>query len=200
MSKDKSMTDEDWNGWTEEVHDFLENSVDESRQRFIEAGGDADDFDDAVDDIQRLLTRGDKRMHIRLNMKQNIQNNGRDLPLWPKVRGMASSLPQYFLDGKEQYEVIMAQAHTAFYQVLDNAGISHHLMTRPSSRTQRDGAAYGSVEAYVKAQVKNDVATLKRAFNAGLIEGHGDAETFSITNVIYAPWNKGQENNEEEEA
>ena len=54
-------------------------------------GMDEDVVEECIDDIQKHLARGDKRETRRQINKQNIQDAGRDLNGWPKIRGITTS-------------------------------------------------------------------------------------------------------------
>jgi len=196
----KHMTDEEWTAWVADINEFLadEDLMALSRAAFVKEHGEdnEDEFDEAIDSINTNLTRGNNgsRAHKRGDYKSNIQNYGRDLFGWPKVRGKASNLPNYAVAVFNDLSTIYQEAYTAFWDTLETHGVSHRLMTRPSSRTERDGAPYGTVEAFVSAMVKNEVATMKRQWNAGNFTAEEGA--FSITTPVLAPWNTEAETGE----
>ena len=198
----KHMEDDAWEAWTADVNEFLGDAdlMALSRAAFIKEHGaeNEDEFDEAIESINTNLKRGNNgnRAHKRGDYKSNIQNYGRDLFGWPKVRGKASNLPNYAVAVFNDLSTIYQEAYTAFWNVMETHGVSHRLMTRPSSRSERDGMPYGTVEAYTKAQVKNELATMKRQFNAGNFTA--DEDSFSITTPVTAPWNTDETSDETE--
>jgi len=171
MSKDKSMNDEDWNAWTADVRTWL-SDVETHMTNSINAGMDEDMVEEMVEDIQKNLNRGDKRDTRRLINKQHIQDAGRELAGWPKIRGGGSQLPPEVQGTKMSVLAGYESAYNAFYEELEAQGIAHYEVTRASKKDGgTDGAPYGSKEIFVKAKLASHNQTLTRDYNNGLWAG-----------------------------
>lgn len=168
MAKDQSMNNEDWNAWTEEIRTWYQD-VDTHVANSISSGIDEDIVMDCIDDIEKYLARGDKRESRRLINKDHIQKAGRELAGWPKVRGIASSLPDEVQATQATVLEVKAQAYAAYYAVLEENEMTHYEMQRASKRDGgTDGTPFGNVEAFVKAKVNSDKQGLTRDYNNGL--------------------------------
>ena len=132
------MTDEEWNAWTDEVRSFVENEREESQSLFTE--GDKR-FNRLMSRIEDHLEEGDDDPTLRQENKDAIQKAGRRLPLWPKTGpGKDSVFAGWHNMVIDRAVEIKALAWTAFYQVLEEHGIAHHMMTRASKKEGTEGA------------------------------------------------------------
>ena len=194
MAKDRSMNDEDWNKWTEDIRTWL-SDVDNHMAKSIAAGMDEDVVEECIDDIQKHLARGDKRELRRQINKQNIQDAGRDLNGWPKIRGIASSLPEEVQATQNTVLAGYDMAYTAFYNTLEEQGIAHYEMQRASKKDGgTDGTPYANVEAFVKAKHNSVKQGLTRDYNSGLWNG------LNVSDPVLRPFipKEGEEGSEED--
>lgn len=171
MSKDKSMEDGDWNAWTADVRTWL-SEVDTHMANSLNAGMDEDMVEEMIEDIQKNLNRGDKRDTRRQINKQHIQDAGRDLAGWPKIRGGGSQLPPEVQGTKITVLAGFENAFNAYYEALEEAGLAHYEVTRASKKDGgTDGGAYDSKETFVKAKLASQNQTLTRDYTNGLWAG-----------------------------
>lgn len=192
MSKDKSMNEEDWNAWTADVRTWL-SEVETHMANSINAGMDEDMVEEMVEDIQKNLNRGDKRDTRRQINKQHIQDAGRDLAGWPKVRGGGSQLPPEVQGTQQTVLAGFEVAFTAYYNALEEAGLSHYEVTRASKKDGgTDGGPYANVETFVKAKIASQKQTLTRDYNNGLWNG------LDISDPVLRPYT-GNDTSEDEE-
>ena len=174
------------------IRDRLED-VETHMTNSISAGIDEDVVEECIDDIQKHLARGDKRETRRQINKQNIQDAGRDLAGWPKVRGIASSLPEEVQATQATVLAGYDMAYTAFYNTLEEQGIAHYEMTRASKKDGgTDGSPYPNVEAFVKAKHNSVKQGLTRDYNAGLWNG------LNVSDPVLRPFTPSGEVNEED--
>lgn len=191
MAKDQSMNDEDWNSWTEDIRTWYAD-VETHVANSISAGMDEDVVMDCIEDIEKYLGRGDKRESRRLINKQNIQNAGRDLAGWPKVRGIASTLPDTVQATQATVLAGYDLANEAFYNVLEEQGLAHYEMQRASKKNGgTDGSPFGSAEAFVKAKHNSVKQGLTRDYNNGLWLG------LNVNDPIMRPYIPKDETSEE---
>ena len=194
MVKDKSMNDEEWNAWTEDVRTWLEE-VDSHSIKSIEKGIEEDVVEDCIEDIVKMLARGDKRDSRREINKQNIQNAGRELYAWPKSKGMASTMPQFAQDTQATVLAGYDLANAAFYNTLEELGLEHYEMRRASKANGgTDGTPFGNVETFVKARHASKKQGLTRDFNDELWLAT------NISDAILRPFSSNDETTEEESA
>lgn len=192
MSKDKSMNEEDWNAWTADVRTWL-SEVETHMANSISAGMDEDMVEEMIEDIQKNLNRGDKRDTRRQINKQHIQDAGRDLAGWPKVRGGGSQLPAEVQGTQQTVLAGFEVAFTAYYNALEEAGLSHYEVTRASKKDGgTDGGPYANVETFVKAKIASQKQTLTRDYNNGLWAG------LDISDPVLRPYT-GNDTSEDEE-
>jgi hypothetical protein len=195
MAKDQSMNDDDWNKWTEEIRTWYQD-IDTHAANSISAGLDEDVVMDCVDDIEKYLARGDKRATRRIVNKDYIQKAGNILAGWPKVRGIASSLPDEVQAIKTIVLAGYDQANAAFYNTLEELGLAHYEMQRASKKNGgTDGMPFGSAEAYVKAKNNSENQSLTRDYNNGLWTG------LDVSDPLLRPYiAKDEDNTSEDEA
>jgi len=166
MPADKSMTDEEWNAWTDEVRTFVENEREESQSLFDQSDKR---FNRLISRIEDHMEDGDDDATLRQENKEAIQKAGRQLPLWPKTGpGKDSVFAGWHNMVIDRAVEVKALAWTAFYQVLQENNMEHHLMTRASKKEGTDGAPYGTLENFLRARNTSE----KAAYKAFLREGN----------------------------
>tara|TARA_R110002167_G_scaffold111007_4_gene282334 strand:+ start:1196 stop:1798 length:603 start_codon:yes stop_codon:yes gene_type:complete len=182
MVKDQSMNDDDWNKWTEDVRTWYID-VDTHAANSISAGLEEDIVMDCIDDIEKYLARGDKRDSRRIVNKDHIQKAGNILAGWPKIRGIASSLPDEVQATTNAVLVGFDLANAAYYDALVEAGLEHYEMQRASKKNGgTDGTPFGNREAFVKAKHNSQKQSLTRDYNAGLWGG------LEVSNPVMRPY------------
>ena len=84
-------------------------------------------------------------------------------------------------------------AITAYYNALEEQGLSHYEVTRASKKDGgTDGGPYANVEAFVKAKIASQKQTLTRDYNNGLWNG------LDISDPVLRPYT-GNDTSEDEE-
>ena len=220
MSKNtdkKMMTDDEWNAWTADVKTFVANKDEVMRLTALPENNEslrsgeafiADNFEDDFEDIEKFLSRGNTRIAMREIYKKDILSRGRKMALWPKRQGGGSQMPQYQQTVLNQADAIYAAAFTAYWNVLEENGVSHLEMTRASNANQTDGEAYANVASFVKARKTSKVAGLKGDIRNGLWVNADNEKKFSISNALLRPCDpskapvveQAQDDNEEEDS
>ena len=166
--KDNSMNDEEWNAWTAEVRVFLEDTVTASREQAITSGMDEEIFEDYLEYVENELASGDKRTYKRQLCKDIIQKNGRELPFWPKQRGLgALNWSTDELGVFENLGIVENEANMAYWNTMAGQNslemdFSHTIVQR-ASKTRGDGVAFETAEAFAEANAKAKVQKAKNA-------------------------------------
>jgi len=166
--KDNSMNDEEWNAWTADVRVFLDENLEASREQALTSGMEEEEFDDYVEYVEREIATGDKRTYKRLICKDVIQKNGRELPFWPKVRGLgAKNWHTDELGVFENIGLIENEASMAYWNVYaggNSLGIDmSHTIVQRSSKKRGDGVRYENGELFATQNTKAKVQKAKNA-------------------------------------
>ena len=213
----KMMSDDEWNAWTADVQTFVANKDEVMRLTALPENDEslrngeafnADNFEDDFEDIVKFLSRGNTRIAMRGIYKTDILSRGRKMATWPKRQGGGSALPQYQQSVLNQADAIYTAAFTAYWNVLEESGVSHLEMTRASNANQTDGAAYPNVASFVKARKTSKISGLKLDIKNGLWANANNEKTFSIQSSLLRPCDPTkapkaevvQDDNEEEDS
>jgi hypothetical protein len=197
MSK-KNIDDNDWNAWVADVRTFVSQDMDavlSATQQMTEAKGedfDADFFKEDWADIIENIEKGDKRASRRTDFKSNILNSGREMANWPKRQGGGISLPAYQVAVLNEGQVILNEAYTAFWNVLETNDATHLEMTRSSAKNG-DGQEYGNLENFLKARISSRIAGLKGDIRNGTWADADDAKKFSLASKLLRPYTPKEE-------
>tara|TARA_R110000796_G_scaffold211893_1_gene328067 strand:+ start:435 stop:1076 length:642 start_codon:yes stop_codon:yes gene_type:complete len=191
MNPKTDISDEDWNAWTAEVRTFV---ADKKEVLGLTQKQDGEDFDkdmfsDNFGDIVNYLSRGDKRMSMRVEYKKNILARGRNMATWPKRQGGGISMPAHQVPVINQLQVIYAEANAAYWAVLEENNAQHLEMQRSSKKDGgTDGAPYGNSETFVKARTASRIASFKSDIRDNLWANADNPELFSIAQPISRPY------------
>ena len=166
--KDNSMNDEEWNAWTADVRTFLNEKLEASREQAETIGMEQEEFDDYLEYVERELASGDKRAYKRQICKGIIQQNGRELPFWPKQRGMSNTNWHTSESAAfDNLEIVYNEAYQAQWEVLaGNNSLEMdftHTLVQRASKTRGDGVAYPNMDAFVSANTKSIVSKARTA-------------------------------------
>jgi len=191
--KDNSMNDEEWNAWTADVRTFLNEKLEASREQAETIGMEEEEFDDYLEYVERELASGDKRAYKRQICKGIIQQNGRELPFWPKQRGMSNTnwhtSESAALDNRS---IVMNEAYSAKWDVLagnNSLGLDlTHTIIQRASKKRGDGVAFANKEMFVEANVKSEASKAKTARQNGHWGITAVGEPFDIMSEWIVPY------------
>lgn len=191
--KDNSMNDEEWNAWTADVRTFLNEKLEASREQAETIGMEQEEFDDYLEYVERELASGDKRAYKRQICKGIIQQNGRELPFWPKQRGMSNTNWHTSEQGAfDNLEIVYNEAYQAQWEVLAgnnslDLDLTHTVVQR-ASKTRGDGVAYPNMDAFVSANTKSIVSKARTARQNKVWGITEVGQPFDITSAWIVPY------------
>ena len=191
--KDNSMNDEEWNAWTADVRTFLNEKLEASREQAETIGMEQEEFDDYLEYVERELASGDNRAYKRQICKGIIQQNGRELPFWPKQRGMSNTNWHTSESAAfDNLEIVYNEAYQAQWEVLAgnnslDMDFTHTLVQR-ASKTRGDGVAYPNMDAFVSANTKSIVSKARTARQNKVWGTTEVGQPFDITSAWIVPY------------
>ena len=191
--KDNSMNDEEWNAWTADVRTFLNEKLEASREQAETIGLDEDEFEDYLEYVERELVSGDKRVYKRKICKGIIQENGRELPFWPKQRGMSNTnwhtSESAAMDNRS---IVMNEAYSSMWDVLAGNNSLEldftHTVIQRASKKRGDGVAFANKELFVEANVKSEASKAKTARQNGHWGTTAVGEPFDVESAWIVPY------------
>ena len=196
--KDNSMNDEEWNAWTADVRTFLNEKLEASREQAETIGMEQEEFDDYLEYVERELASGDKRAYKRQICKGIIQQNGRELPFWPKQRGMSNTNWHTSESAAfDNLEIVYNEAYQAQWEVLaGNNSLEMdftHTLVQRASKTRGDGVAYPNMDAFVSANTKSIVSKARTARQNKVWGITEVGEPFDVTSEWIVPYTGSSE-------
>ena len=191
--KDNSMNDEEWNAWTADVRTFLDEKLEASREQAETIGMEQEEFDDYLEYVERELASGDNRAYKRQICKGIIQQNGRELPFWPKQRGMSNTnWHTSETAAMDNRSIVMNEAYSSMWDVLAGNNSLEldftHTIIQRASKKRGDGVAFANKEAFVDANVKSEASKAKTARQNGHWGITAVGEPFDITSAWIVPY------------